>query len=121
MSNSLVFAQSVAHIPHKNLVISRADLKDAINRGPVAMRIRLVELFSGASSTPRYRVMAYDQLGPYKYLGLEVGDVILAANNMIMRQPSVFPDYVRLLSDTDKGSVHIVRKGQEFILAYTIR
>ncbi len=116
----MVFAQSVAHIPHKNISVSRADLKDAINRGPVAMRIRLVELFSGASSTPRYRVMGYDQLGPYKYLGLEVGDVILAANNLIMRQPSVFPDYVRLLSDTNNGTIHIIRKGQEYILAYTI-
>jgi len=118
---SVTYSVDTSSIPKKEITIDRRAFKDIISRGPEVMNIRLVELFAGTDVPPRYRVMAYNKNGPYEYLGLQVGDVILAANNYIMRQSSLFPTYVQLLSDTETGSIHIVRQGREVILDLKIQ
>lgn len=116
----LIYAASLDGYPKKEIIINRSEFKGILAKGPGAMRIRLIELFSGANTRPRYRVMGYDKSGPYGMMDIQVGDIILAANNYVMMNPRLFPDYVRLLSDTNSGTVHIIRKGRELILSYQI-
>jgi hypothetical protein len=116
----IIYAASLDAYPKKDVAIKRAEFKEILAKGPGVMRIRLIELFSGANSRPRYRVMGYDKTGPYQMLDVQVGDVILAANNYVMMNPRLFPDYVRLLSDTNSGTLHVIRHGRELILNYQI-
>lgn len=114
---AITYSADSSAIPRKEIQVDRQKFRDIVAQGPEVMNIRLVELFSGNNIPPRYRVMGYNKNGPYGYLGLQIGDVILAANNYIMRLPSMFPTYVRLLpEDSKNGSIHIVRHGQEMIL-----
>jgi hypothetical protein len=116
----IIYAASLDSYPKKEIAINRGEFKNILVKGPGVMRIRLIELFSGANTRPRYRVMGYDKMGPYEMLDIQPGDVLLAANNYVMMNPSLFPDFVRLLSDTNGGTVHILRHGRELILNYKI-
>lgn len=116
---SRYYARSTDNIARQEISLDRTKLKSMLSRADSADRIRLVELFSGSNVTPRYRVLNFEPNGAYSLLGLKIGDVILAADNFIIKDPALFPKFVGLMSEAPSSTIHILRGGKELILSYT--
>lgn len=118
--SSRFYARTTDNIAKQPISIDRSKLKSLLSRADSADRIRLVELFSGSNVTPRYRVLNFEPNGAYSLLGLKIGDVILAADNFIIKDPALFPKFVGLMSETPSATIHILRGGKELLLTYSI-
>ncbi len=113
------YSNSLDSLPQKSIVIKKIELDKQLSIPNATSRIRLVELIT-SSEVPRYRIMGFDKKGVYSLFGLEAGDYILAANNFIIHNRELFPEFITLLSNEKTASIHLLRNNKELLLMYSI-
>jgi type II secretory pathway component PulC len=118
------FIDDVRPIPPVLKVISyaiqRRDLQEALTRikeNP----IRLVPVFQSVSPAESYEYKIFDigQSGVYSLLGLENGDILVAANRYLIKSPPQFPAFVQLLANEKEATIEIRRGGESRLHKYS--
>jgi hypothetical protein len=103
--------------------LNRNDLKAAINNTGLLYKVRLIPILKSELNKepyPEYRVFDIDAKSAYALLQLQNTDIIVGANDFIIKDPSVFPQYVSLLANEKTGTIEIVREGKTLLLTYFI-
>lgn len=108
--------------------ISRKELNAALNRPAPANDIRMVLVFRGVpgmSETegppPEYRFFDIKAESAYDLLGLKNGDILVAAHDFIVYNPTNFPTYVAKLIELPEGFIEIRRGGEPYVLKYRMQ
>jgi hypothetical protein len=104
-------------------VISKAKLLDLSMRGGSFNELRLVQIFRRGTTEafPEYRVFEVRKSGIYDYIGLQSGDVLLAANDYPIFDPDGFRLFTtRYLAEMKKSSINIVREGVAILIELEI-
>ncbi len=83
--------------------------------------IRLVPIFQSVSSIESYEYRVFDIAADsvYGLLGLENGDVIVAANRYLIRNPAQFPAFIQLLANENEATIELRRGGEARLHKYT--
>lgn len=103
-----------------SFAIQRRDLQEALTRikeNP----IRLVPVFQSVSPGDSYEYKIFD-IGPngvYALLGLENGDILVAANRYLIKSPPQFPAFVQLLANEKEATIEIRRGGESRLHKYS--
>lgn len=100
--------------------IQRRDLREALTKireNP----IRLVPVFQTVSSTESYEYRVFDITydSVYGLLGLENGDIIVAANRYLIKNPAQFPAFVQLLVNENEATIETRRGGEARLNKYS--
>lgn len=105
--------------------ISRKALNTALDRAAPANDLRMVPVFRGvpgmsedAQPPPEYRFFEIKEESAYTLLGLRNGDILVAAHDYIVYNPTNFPNYVAKLLEIPEGFVEIRRGGEPYVLKY---
>ena len=114
------YTRSNGDIRRVHLFINRQELAEALKKTQATQNIRLIELFGTSITTPQYRVMDFDRNSVYAILGIRKGDILLAANNFIIPNASIFPEFVKLLPQERNASINLIRGGSEHLFVYEI-
>ena len=117
------FISDIRPVPPTHKVVSysiqRQDLRKALTRLRESP-IRLVPVFQSVSTTEsfEYRIFDIDGGGVYGLLGLENSDIIVAANEFLIKDPKQFPLFVQLLERENTATIEIRRNGEARLLKY---
>ncbi|MDZ4786461.1 MAG: hypothetical protein SGJ02_10335 [bacterium] len=118
------YARTTEGVKTKHIKLNKVSLEKALGFANAATQIRLIELYGSLAPTPRYRVMGFDKMGIYDLLTLQKGDVILAADNFIIKDPALFPTFVNLfpkiLPVQKEVSLQVLRGREELLLVYSM-
>ncbi len=101
--------------------ISRKAYIDRLSQ-PSLNTIRLVEIFKGGSSKgspPEYRLFSIQPMGVYALLGIKNNDVLVAANEFVVRQPKQFLAFTELLQNEKSATIELRRQNNPILMRYT--
>ena len=104
-----------------SLPVSRSELQTLLQDSTGINSIRLVEVFRANTESqpyPVYRIFGLQPGSAYELLGLKNTDILVAANDYIIRTPQLFVQYVRLLPREPEAFIEIERGGIPLIFAY---
>ena len=91
----------------EDVQVSRKKFQSALTQGAGVNDVRLVEIFRREGQPfPQYHLFDIRKGGPYELLKLEDGDILLAANDYVVYEPTGFRTYVvDYLRTQQEGSV----------------
>ena len=102
-----------------NFTIQRRDLQDALTRTN-ENTIRLVPVFQTASLGPSYEYRVFDVKNGsvFNLLGIQVADIVIAADRYLIKRPEQFSAFVQIMAGLDEASIEIRRGGESRLLRY---
>ncbi len=108
-----------------DLSISSVELSQALSRSELVRKLRMIQLYKSVAEfeteIPEYRLFGITEGSPYALLGLQNADVLVAANDYIVRSPVAFVQYLGLLPNEKSAFIEVRREGEPLILKYKIR
>ena len=118
------FIDDVRPIPPSLKVVSYTIQRNQLRASLTKIRenpIRLVPIFQSVSSSESYEYRVFDIAADsvYGLIGLENGDVIVAANRYLIRNPAQFPAFVQLLANQNEATIELRRGGEARLHRYT--
>ncbi len=118
------FIDDVRPIPPSLKVVSHTIQRTQLRASLTKIRenpIRLVPIFQSVSSSESYEYRVFDIAADsvYGLIGLENGDVIVAANRYLIKNPSQFPAFVQLLANQNEATIELRRGGEARLHKYT--
>lgn len=101
--------------------ISKKKFVDSLRQGEGSNEVRLVSVFRReGQQLPQYRIFDVHSGSAYQLLGLEDGDILLAANDRIIYDPSGFRTFVvEYLKGQSEASLTLQRGGVTSLVRYT--
>lgn len=104
------------------LSITRTDFSNRIKESALTNRARLVEVFASASGGrlpwPEYRLFDVAPGSVYSLLGLQNADTIVAIDDMILANATVFKQVVPMLSRSASAQIEIRRGSNPMLYRY---
>jgi len=118
------FIDDVRPIPPSLKVVSYTIQRSQLRASLTKIRenpIRLVPIFQSVSSSESYEYRVFDIAADsvYGLIGLENGDVIVAANRYLIKNPAQFPAFVQLLGNQNEATIELRRGGEARLQRYT--
>lgn len=122
-SPPLLFSQQPGggHQKVEEISISKKKFISSLTQGDGVNDVRLVEVYRRERKQfPQYRIFDIRKGSPYQLLGLEDGDIILAADDHIIYEPAGFRTFVvQYLRSRPTASLTVSRGGVTALRRYT--
>jgi type II secretory pathway component PulC len=117
------FIDDVRPIPPSLKIVSHTIQRNQLRASLTKIRenpIRLVPVFQSVSASESYEYRVFDIAadGVYGLIGLENGDVIVAANRYLIKNPAQFPAFVQLLASQNEATIELRRGGEARLHKY---
>ena len=96
----------------KEIQVPRDEFTRRISQPESMNNIRLVRVYLKSAAdgeVPEYKIFNLQTGGPYSLLGLQNGDVLISAQNFVVRQPFQFVEFVKLMSGEPSPTIQIRR------------
>ena len=108
------------NIESVSYTVSRSELARVLQDRTGKNSIRLIEVFRTTESLPFpvYRVFGVQEGSAYDLIGIKQADIIVAANDYIIRNPELFVKYVQLLPVEPSAHIELERGGYPLIIDY---
>ena len=118
------FIDDVRPIPPSLKIVSHTIQRSQLRASLTKIRenpIRLVPIFQTVSSSESYEYRVFDIAADsvYGLIGLDNGDVIVAANRYLIKNPAQFPAFVQLLANQNEATIELRRGGEARLHKYT--
>ncbi|MCS6894484.1 MAG: hypothetical protein NZO16_07980 [Deltaproteobacteria bacterium] len=118
-ANSKLLKSLLGGDPEGLVFVEKVFTRETLQRivaQPEITNVRFIKLIRPASLTvvPEYRILDIAPEGPYRILGFEPGDIVIACHGRILESPVQFFRYVKALPYLDNPSFDVVRKNQNF-------
>ena len=109
------------HQKVEEISISKRKFTGSLTQGDGVNDVRLVEVYRRErKQLPQYRIFDIRKGSPYQILGLEDGDIILAADDHIIYEPAGFRTFVvQYLRTRGSASLTVSRGGVTILRRYT--
>ncbi len=105
----------------KNIIISKKELESKLGTPET---VRFIEVYYRnqelSNVKSQYRLFDILPNGPLALLGLESGDLIVAAHGLVVPSPEAFKQYVEVLPLEKATSIELMRKGAPILLDITL-
>lgn len=105
-----------------NFTISRDRLTNALESSRGSGNLRVVPIVTSAAqapATPEYRLFNIRQGSVGALLGLQNADVLIAANEYVVRDPRQFYGYLEALRTESSALIEVRRDNQPILMQYT--
>jgi hypothetical protein len=94
-----------------NREVALADFKTSLGTGRGVHGARFIEVFRSEGGPPEWRIFDVHPGDPYGLIGVEDGDILVAANDWMIFDPQRFRAYVELLPSGFDASIFLRRAG----------